>query len=403
MTERGDKTAADMGEAAGGTGLPVLPPLWAVAEIAVLFGLIYGLDRLVPSLAVLDMSPHPFWLPVLLVSLQYGTVSGFVAAIVATLLALGAGLPEQDIGENLFAYFLRVWGQPILWIAVALLVGQFRMRQLTAKHELREANRALLQQRDTLAHHAGELRSRIELLEQELSARFQASPHRTAAALAAAMAKGGLAAGGDRSEALMAASGAMFPDAVIVAYAIEDGRLVEAAVRGRRPDTGPRISIDASDPLHRAVIGERRSLSVLSRGDERILAGTALLATPIVDGSGDVYGMLAIESADAAVVTEDGLDALMLLAHALAPRPAVSRSNEGGSPAPAMEKVDASPTRAVAQQSGESKPLLGPRGSDRRRGLVQLLAGAELVRDARASSSEADEPMASQTEQRSGG
>ena len=49
--------------------LPVLPPLTALAEIVVLFALIYGLDQLTPNLSILDLSPHPFWIPVLLVSL----------------------------------------------------------------------------------------------------------------------------------------------------------------------------------------------------------------------------------------------------------------------------------------------------------------------------------------------
>ncbi len=74
--------------------LPVLPPLSALAEIVILFALIYIVDELTPTISVLDLSPHPFWIPVLLLSLQYGTVSGFLAAATAIGLSLYGGVPR---------------------------------------------------------------------------------------------------------------------------------------------------------------------------------------------------------------------------------------------------------------------------------------------------------------------
>ena len=323
-------------------GLPVLPPLTAMIEIVVLFALIYGLDQLTPNLAILDLSPHPFWIPVLLVSLQYGTVSGFIAAVAAIGLSLFSGLPEQDIGENLFAYFLRVLGQPILWIGVALLVGQFRMRQLSAKLELRQSNRALTLQRDDLARHARELRTRVEHLEQELATRYAVPPHAIAGILAQTMDAGGLRSDADAMAVLQKAATILFPDATIVAYELRDGLLSERAVSGRRPDSGPRIRITGDDPLFGAVILAGRTVSVLDRAGEHLVAQTGLAATPIPAGLRNEaipattaavalgangiaglppYGMLVIESAAPSTVTPEGVLALELLAHALAPRP----------------------------------------------------------------------------------
>lgn len=338
-------------------GISVLPPLTALAEIAILFLLIYTVDQLTPNLAILDLSPHPFWIPVLLVSLQYGTVSGFIAAAVAIALSLFAGLPEQDIGENLFAYFLRVLGQPILWIGVALLVGQFRMRQLEAKQELRLANQTLTQQREDLAHHARDLRRRVEEIEQELATRYASAPHTPAAVLTQAMDEGGLRADTDLQAVFARAAIALFPDAVVTAYRLRDGVMAECAVCGRLPDTGPRIRITREDPLFRAIIDERRSLSVLTSAGENLLGRTGLAAVPIpaatVAGPDPLaaspatheppaasvpFGMLVIEHADPAAITGEGLMALEMLAHALSPRP----------PRPAAARVrDGAPVRRI--------------------------------------------------------
>lgn len=318
-------------------GLPVLPSLQALAEIVILFALIYGIDRLTPSLAILDLSPHPFWIPVLLVSLQYGTVSGFLAAAVAIVLSLFAGLPEQDIGENLFAYFLRVFGQPILWIAVALLVGQFRMRQLGAKQELRHANHALKVQRDDLARHAHALRGRVERLEQELATRYSTPPHAGAAVLAQTMAEGGLFDEATRQAVLQRTATALFPEAVVTVYRVRDGILTECAVCGRKPDTGPRILIPGEDPLYQTIVTQGRRVSVLDPMGEKILGTTGLAAVPIpgMSPSGvtetaavasltpvtpDAFGMVVIERAGPAAITPNGLMALELMAHALQPR-----------------------------------------------------------------------------------
>ena len=86
-------------------GLPVLPPLMALVEILVLMvvpGLLDYFWTGFPSLA--ETQPHFFWLPVLLLSLQYGTVSGLLAAGVAITITALLGWPDQEVGENHFNY-----------------------------------------------------------------------------------------------------------------------------------------------------------------------------------------------------------------------------------------------------------------------------------------------------------
>lgn len=383
LTER-PQSAPTRSPDAETTGVPVFPPPTALIETAVLFVVIYGLDWLVPGLGLLDLSPHPFWIPVLLVSLQYGTVSGFIAAAVAIALTMFAGLPEQDIGENLFAYFLRVWGQPILWIGVALLVGQFRMRQLAAKHELRLANAALMRQRDNLARHSGDLRARVEVLEQELATRYSSAPHATAAKLAKTIAAGGLGVASERQNVFFAAVSTLFPGAIVAAYQLRNGVLSECAVTGRPADQGPRISITADDPLYRAVVDEAKVVSVLDVGHETVLGDVGIAAAPIPgEADGVIFGIVVIEKADSVVLSEDGLAALDLLAQSMTPRSPIEprqrprmrvlpRNVMAGARAVAKPKMQANAPTSVPANAIGVAPIV------RARSLVERLQPANL-------------------------
>ncbi|HRD76373.1 MAG TPA: hypothetical protein PK264_10590, partial [Hyphomicrobiaceae bacterium] len=94
MQTRGPESGTPGGM--GRHGLPVLPPLVAWLEIALLILPITVYDYLSTGFTITELHPHPFWLPVLLLSLQYGTPSGLAAAGVAILATFALGWPEQD-------------------------------------------------------------------------------------------------------------------------------------------------------------------------------------------------------------------------------------------------------------------------------------------------------------------
>ena len=89
-------------------GLPVLPPLIALVELAALIGLIVLVDWATPDIDLTDLKPNPLWLPVLLLSLQYGTVSGLMAA----LFAVASMAPKRLIWLTVAFPFLGFW---LLW------------------------------------------------------------------------------------------------------------------------------------------------------------------------------------------------------------------------------------------------------------------------------------------------
>lgn len=314
--------AAPRDEASTGYGHGVLPRPVSVVELAVIMLAIQAIDWIWPALDVHDLQPSPYWLPVLLISAQYGTVSGALAvgaAIVSHFLF--ATLPEQGVGENDFAYRLRTLAQPILWIAAALLLGQFRMRQIAAKRELTRRVLELDVQRQTLSDYAHRLRRRCDLLEREIAGRPLDAGRHVLAAI------GQLATGADKTETrgsvrerINRALGAAYPDATISLY-LRTGDGFRLAVSSGDPVTTLCLDyLPDNHPLAAAIIERQGGLRILNEKDEEALGSQGLAAVPVVRrGTGRVIAMVKIEHGAGRLITDGLTTELAALAAAIEP------------------------------------------------------------------------------------
>lgn len=293
----------------------MLPPVRAFLELALVMGLIYLVCSLIPGVDIATLEPSPFWVPVLLLSLQYGTVAGLLAAAMATLAYAFNGLPEQAIGENLFTFLLRIWALPILWIGVALVLGQFRLRQIEVKQSLKQRLGSRTSEAESLATYASALEARCHSLERKLTLMGPASG---AAALDSLVAFS--EASVDLPQALAAVCQQAFPESRLTVFIVAPSALDAIAVsagEGVVPMPGP---VPAHHPLYRAVVSERRALSVLRAEDEAALAGVAHAAQPILHpDTRRVVGLLCFEASDPAQLSEELNARLAMIARFIAP------------------------------------------------------------------------------------
>ncbi len=289
---------------AGAVWLPVLPPLGAFVELVVILGLIYLVCSLIPGVEIATLEPSPFWVPVLLLSLQYGTVAGLLAAAAATLAYTINGLPEQAIGENLFAFLLRIWALPILWIGVASVLGQFRLRQIEVKQDLKHRLSSRTLEADSLATYASALEDRCHRLERQLTS---IGPASGAAAIDCLASFGDPSA--DFPKSLEGLQRYVFPASRITVYAVSPAALDVIAHAPGEGDGPIPVSIPAQHALYRATVGERRAVNVLRAEDEAALAGIAHAAHVILHPeTRRVIGLLSIEAGDPSQLSKE-LDA----------------------------------------------------------------------------------------------
>jgi hypothetical protein len=290
-----------------------------------------AVDWAFPAVGFISLEPSPFWLPVLLLSLQYGTVAGLLAAAVATAAYVFNGFADQAIDENYFAYLLRIWALPILWIGVALVLGQFRLRQIAEKLQIRQDLAKRTSEAERLADYAKDLEARCQRLERELTTKSAGSVKPVLDALSAIVTG---PAGIDA--ALDAVTNSIWPGAQVSVFAVSPASCHLAGRSGWPATASWASEIGAAHPLYRAIAGERRTVSILNRGDEAVLSGHGMAAEPILSPDGGrVVGMLKIETMDLAQLNDGISGHLALIARLLAPllsepRIAVANDQEGG-------------------------------------------------------------------------
>ena len=334
-------------------GLLLLPPLNAVLELALFVVVVLCVDAFVPSFSLNSIEPNPSWLPVLLLSVQYGTVSGLLAAGVCIALSMQTGFPEQDVGENLFVYLLRAWAQPMLWISAAVLLGQFRTRHIAERAELTQELATLSSQRTAIADYANNLRNRCDALERHLASHDGPEP----VAVLAEIARVAAAGPAELPASFRSVMAAALPGAAGGLYLITPTGVRLLATTGQDGIGSAPGEHSGDATVTPALLGElearRRPVSGLTKEGELLLAGKALVAVPVEFGD-RVAGVILIHSLAPQALNAGLTGALPVLAAALAP--AVDATVLDG----ALDRATLSPTPigAVDATASATQPWL---------------------------------------------
>ena len=294
---------------------------WAF-ELILLFSLLLGVEfTLLGPARLASMSPHPFWLPVILMSVQYGAGGGLAAALTAIAVSCVIGWPDQAGGEDFYDYARRIWGEPMMWLGAAIILGGLRSQHLYTLDDLHDQLADAEEQRQQIGKLCNTLKSHCEHLER----RMACSRDRSIEAGLAALASVRNSESKDLPHSLAAAVELLLGPATYTVLFYGDGRLSERSEFKRfgDPQREAASTTGLSPELEDALVREKRHLSILRDDDARLLAGTALFAAPIVSsGSEQVLGALLIQSMDASHIRQEretGLDAICReLAHALA-------------------------------------------------------------------------------------
>ena len=114
--------------------------------------------------------PHPFWVPVLLMSGQYGFMGGLFATLSAAAALFFGGLPSQSATQDFYAYAAVVAAQPCAWFATALILGGLRTLQIHQHADAQEKLTRTTALADDLADGLEQAVGEIERLESRIAA-----------------------------------------------------------------------------------------------------------------------------------------------------------------------------------------------------------------------------------------
>jgi GGDEF domain-containing protein len=265
----------------------------ALIELGVMVTLIVALDFLAgDGTRFRAVVPHPFWLPVLLLVVQYGTNEGLLAAIFCTAALYVGNLPPQTIETDIYAYLFAVTLQPTLWVVSAVVFGELRMRQIRRENALRERLGEAEKRNDVLTGAYEQLSKVKEQLEVRVAGQLRTvvSTYQAAKAIEKLGPAEVMLGVSDLVRAIMA------PTKFSI-YVTHNDSLEAMINEGWEADDKFQRRFDASSALFQAIVAEKRILCVADPKDERILAGEALLAGPLINAdTGGMFGMVKIEA-----------------------------------------------------------------------------------------------------------
>ncbi|WP_147022808.1 GAF domain-containing protein [Microvirga aerophila] len=238
-----------------------------------------------------DVSPHPFWIIVLLASSYYGTSTGLAAAALSAGALLIGNLPEQGFGEDHSAWLLRISAEPVLWAITAVTLGEIHSRQQRVRDELkherdqaREAALSITQAYENLTRITRDLEVRVASQAQTIHTTYLASR-----AIDQQTGDDVLAGVADFIQSIMAPK-------KFSLFLLNNDVLEMITAEGWVQGDTLRTEIDKASPLYEEIVSHRRILTITDPKHETSLAGQGLLAGPLVNAeTNQLIGMLKIE------------------------------------------------------------------------------------------------------------
>jgi hypothetical protein len=267
----------------------------ALLEMLCFLALALAIDaRLGAGDRLSGITPHPFWIIVLLVSAQYGAREGLLAAILASAALLVGNLPEQGFSEDLHAWLLRATTEPLLWIFAAMVIGEIRDAHRRERDALRDA---LAEARDH-AEGIGAAYERLMVVKDHLEARV-AGQARTVRSIFVASRSIERQDSGQVLAGIQQLVAAVMSPRRFSLFLLDHDLLEAVLSEGWTAGDGYACAFDATTPLYQAVVSHRRHLVATRPSHAMILGTEGLLAGPLTcTETGEVIGMLKIEEMD---------------------------------------------------------------------------------------------------------
>ncbi|GJE46580.1 hypothetical protein [Methylobacterium soli] len=218
--------------------------------------------------------PRPFWIPVLLISAQYGLAGGMFASLVSTIALYSIALPPQLATQDFYDYSRIVVAEPAAWLTATLVLGGLRSLHMVHARELREqldeANAMGDAAEQALAVALGEIK-RLEL-------RIAGDTHAiggVAQALAGLDARSGPQLMASFSEVVRQVVGA----STLTLYRADRGGATPLVRIGGSGDldAAPALSSELVD----AMVRGRRTIRADERGADHLLPRGGTIAAPI--------------------------------------------------------------------------------------------------------------------------
>ncbi len=261
-------------------------------EMALLYGALILIDVFFLGFSrYMDIEPHPYWIVILPMAAHYGTKEGLLAAIIACIIYLIGPWPEQAYGQDRYDYIYDLFILPIIWLVIAVLIGEIRERHFRDRRALEDE----LEEAQLREEKIAEAYEQVAAMKTSLEVRTATQIRSTLAAHRALKNMDIL----NESQAIdgMEQLITSISNAKKFSIFLSNGKGFELAQSYGWDEQEPYTrAYDTREQLPRLVLDTQRAISILNEDHERALGNEAMLVSPIVDTvSGEIFGFIKVE------------------------------------------------------------------------------------------------------------
>lgn len=239
----------------------------------------------------MTVSPHPFWMVLLLVVTQHGTQRGLICAVFCSLFLLVDNIPPQEMNEDLYDYFFKVMHRPLLWFIVAFVLGEMRVRHIQQTQEIMKQADEFSHQKSTLERAFQNQKKIKEALEVRIAAEFRApaTPLRCVTQM--------IQTSPDRvlDGFIKAIENLINPEKFSI-YVLQGDVLQLLYQHNWGAEETFKTTHDSSSPLYDPIVNKKKPLCVIYQEEQKVLGKEGVLALPLYDPEDEsVFAMIKFE------------------------------------------------------------------------------------------------------------
>lgn len=236
------------------------------------------------------VSPHPYWILIVLMSAQYGTNEGLTAALIGTIILELGPLPPRNILQDKSEYFFLLAKTPLMWFVTSVILGELRMKHMQERDQLRAAALEANEKQAKIADSYTSLKKIKERLEMRVASEMQTTLMVIEAfkELEAQGQEGILRGASELTKTLVA------PEKFSI-FLLETDHLKCITKIGWQPNDHFKESFGPDSALYQEIIINQHIVS-LTTSNPTILLGEGVLAVPILNKTQkQVFGMIKVE------------------------------------------------------------------------------------------------------------
>ena len=264
----------------------------ALLEMAIIFFVLLAFDAMFGAgNRYFDASPHPFWVVVVLMAVQYGTAEAVLAALLSGLFLLVGNLPVQTFNQDMYDYLYDILRLPLMWLLSGVVLGELRQRHVREREHLKKELHDSRERERIIAESYSSVKGLKEKLELKISGQLRGAVNTFRAAKAIE--------NNNPTEVMQGVQelirSTMQPEKFSV-YAMTKDGLIPTITYGWGSDDNYQEKYSSQDELYKRVIGQQETLCVANTDHQSLLAGQGVLVGPLLDKeTGEIAGMLKIE------------------------------------------------------------------------------------------------------------